>query len=71
MRRVVPRDLLERLEPGDIVVHVDHGVSRYQGLVRRPAGGPGTEERDFLELHFAEAGRMWVPVEQIDTGWRV
>ena len=66
MRRVVPRDLLERLEPGDIVVHVDHGVARYQGLVRRAAGGRDTEERDFLELHFAEAGRMWVPVEQIE-----
>ena len=65
MRRVVPRDLLERLEPGDIVVHVDHGVARYAGLVRRPAGGPGSEERDYLELHFAEAGRIWVPVEQI------
>ena len=66
MRRVVPRDLLERLEPGDIVVHVDHGVARYAGLVRRPAGGRGSEERDFLELHFAEAGRIWVPVEQIE-----
>ncbi len=66
MRRVVPRDLLERLEPGDIVVHVDHGVARYEGLVRRAAGGKGTQERDFLELHFAEKGRMWVPVEQIE-----
>ncbi len=66
MRRVVPRDLLERLAPGDIVVHVDHGVARYAGLVRRPAGGRGSEERDFLELHFAEAGRIWVPVEQIE-----
>jgi transcription-repair coupling factor (superfamily II helicase) len=66
MRRVVPRDLLERLEPGDIVVHVDHGVARYAGLVRRPAAGKGSEERDFLELHFAEKGRMWVPVEQIE-----
>jgi transcription-repair coupling factor (superfamily II helicase) len=66
MRRVVPRDLLERLESGDIVVHVDHGVARYEGLVRRPAGGRDSEERDFLELHFAEAGRIWVPVEQIE-----
>ena len=66
MRRVVPRDLLERLEPGDIVVHVDHGVARYAGLVRRPAAGAGSEERDYLELGFAEAGRIWVPVEQIE-----
>jgi transcription-repair coupling factor (superfamily II helicase) len=66
MRRVVPRDLLERLEAGDIVVHIDHGVARYAGLVRRPAGGRGSEERDFLELRFAEGGRIWVPVEQIE-----
>jgi transcription-repair coupling factor (superfamily II helicase) len=66
MRRVVPRDLLERLEPGDVVVHVDHGVARYEGLVRRPAAGSGSEERDYLELHFAERGRIWVPVEQIE-----
>ncbi|HEY8168705.1 MAG TPA: CarD family transcriptional regulator, partial [Candidatus Limnocylindrales bacterium] len=66
LRRIVPRDLLERLQPGDPVVHVDHGVARYGGLVRRSAGGPGAEERDYVELHFAGADRMWVPVEQID-----
>ncbi len=65
LRRVVPRDLLERLEPGDIVVHIDHGVARYAGLVRR-GSGDGGEERDFLSLQFAGADRIWVPVEQID-----
>jgi transcription-repair coupling factor (superfamily II helicase) len=66
LRRVVPRDLLERLEPGDAVVHIDHGVARYAGLIRRAAGGEGAEERDFLELRFAGSDRIWVPVEQID-----
>ncbi len=66
LRRVVPRDILERLTPGDMVVHVDHGVSRYAGLVRRSAGGDGAEERDFLELHFAGTDKIWVPVEQIE-----
>ena len=66
LRRVVPKDLLERLQPGDLVVHIDHGISRYNGMTRRAAGGDGDEERDFLELHFAEGGRMWVPVEQIE-----
>jgi transcription-repair coupling factor (superfamily II helicase) len=66
LRRVVPRDVLERLTPGELVVHIDHGISRYAGLVRRSAGGEGAEERDFLELAFAEGGRIWVPVEQIE-----
>ncbi|MDQ3938191.1 MAG: transcription-repair coupling factor, partial [Chloroflexota bacterium] len=66
LRRVVPRDLLERLNPGELVVHIDHGIARYAGLVRRSAGGEGAEERDFLELHFADGGRIWVPVEQIE-----
>jgi transcription-repair coupling factor (superfamily II helicase) len=66
LRRVVPRDVVERIQPGELVVHIDHGIARYAGLVRRAAGGEGDEERDFLELHFAEGGRIWVPVEQIE-----
>jgi transcription-repair coupling factor (superfamily II helicase) len=62
LRRVVPRDILERLTPGDLVVHIDHGVARYQQMLRR--GGAG-EERDYLELAFAGADRIFVPVEQI------
>ncbi len=66
LRRAVSRDVLERLQPGELVVHIDHGIARYAGMTRRSAGGEGSEERDFLELHFAEGGRMWVPVEQIE-----
>ena len=66
LRRIVPKDLLERLQPGDLVVHIDHGIARYGGMTRRNAGGDGVEERDFLELQFAEGGRIWVPVEQIE-----
>ena len=66
LRRVVPRDLLERLTPDDLVVHIDHGIARYAGLVRRPAGGPGSEERDYLDLRFAGSDRIFVPVEQIN-----
>jgi transcription-repair coupling factor (superfamily II helicase) len=62
MRRVVPRDILERLTPGDLVVHIDHGIARYEQMLRR--GGAG-EERDYLELSFAGADKIFVPVEQI------
>jgi transcription-repair coupling factor (superfamily II helicase) len=75
LRRVVPRDVLERLTPGDIVVHIDHGIARYDGVMRRAmrAGADGrsdtlattTLERDYLELVFAGADRIYLPVEQI------
>ncbi|HLX33905.1 MAG TPA: transcription-repair coupling factor [Candidatus Limnocylindrales bacterium] len=63
LRRVVPRDILERLSPGDLVVHIDHGVSRYERMLRRSSGTG--DERDFLELSFAGGDRIFVPVEQI------
>ena len=62
LRRVVPRDILERLAPGDLVVHIDHGVARYEQMLRR---GGADEERDYLELSFAGGDRIFVPVEQI------
>jgi transcription-repair coupling factor (superfamily II helicase) len=62
MRRVVPRDILERLTPGDLVVHIDHGIARYEQMLRRGATG---EERDYLELSFAGTDKIFVPVEQI------
>ncbi len=62
LRRVVPRDILERLTPGDLVVHIDHGISRYERMLRRGVAG---EERDYLELTFAGGDKIFVPVEQI------
>ena len=62
MRRVVPRDILERLTPGDLVVHIDHGISRYERMLKRGAEG---EARDYLELSFAGGDAIFVPVEQI------
>src|SRR5207248_5443767 len=48
--------------PGDLVVHIDHGIARYERMLRRGAEG---EERDYLELAFAATDRIFVPVEQI------
>ncbi|NJD28112.1 MAG: transcription-repair coupling factor [Chloroflexi bacterium] len=63
MRRIVPRDILERLTPGDLVVHIDHGIARYERMLRRSSGAG--DERDFLELAFQGQDRIFVPVEQI------
>ena len=59
MRRVVPRDILERLTTGDFVVHIDHGVARFEQMMRRSASTG--DERDFLELSFAGGDRILCP----------
>lgn len=51
------------LKPGDLVVHVDHGLARYRGL-GRPSGG--SLNRDFMVLEFAGGDRLFVPVDRLD-----
>lgn len=48
---------------GDWVVHVDHGVGRFLGLVARTVDGV---ERDYLTIEYAEGDQLYVPVHQAD-----
>ncbi len=62
--RTAPREtFLSDLSPGDYVVHVEHGVGRYRGLVRLSQDGV---EREYLELEYAAGDRLYVPVDQAD-----
>ncbi len=51
------------LKPGDWVVHVDYGIGRYNGLVKRTLEGV---ERDFLWVEYDEGDQLYVPVHQAD-----
>lgn len=62
-RGVAIEAFLSSLKPGDFVVHVDHGVARFAGLVRRTIDGV---EREYLELRYAEGDRLFVPTDQVD-----
>lgn len=55
------RDLSE-LQPGDPVVHEQHGIARYQGLVNLDLGEGETE---FLLLEYAGSDKLYVPVSQL------
>ncbi len=57
------RDLSE-LAVGDPVVHEQHGVGRYRGLVSLDLGVGATE---FLQLEYADADKLYVPVAQLHT----
>ncbi|MEX2031452.1 MAG: CarD family transcriptional regulator, partial [Dehalococcoidia bacterium] len=54
---------LAEVSPGDFVVHADHGIARFGGIVRREVDGEG---RDYLELRYAGDDKLYVPVEQVD-----
>ena len=54
---------LSALSPGDLVVHSDHGIGRYEGLTQiKVAGAP----HDCVALEYARGNRLYVPVENIE-----
>ena len=53
----------QSLSPGDLVVHVDHGVGRYLGLEVITAAGAAHE---CLLLEYAESSKLYLPVENIE-----
>ncbi|MGO4174685.1 transcription-repair coupling factor [Bosea sp. TAF32] len=54
---------LSSLAPGDLVVHVDHGIGRFIGLKSITAVGA---PHDCLEIHYAGDSKLFLPVENIE-----
>jgi transcription-repair coupling factor (superfamily II helicase) len=53
----------QSLSPRDLVVHVDHGVGRYQGMEVITAAGAAHE---CLLLEYADNSKLYLPVENIE-----
>ncbi|MDG2522235.1 transcription-repair coupling factor [Caulobacter segnis] len=51
------------LTQGDLVVHIDHGIGRYEGLKTLEVQ---EAPHDCLELHYAGDSKLYLPVENID-----
>ncbi len=58
-----PESSYADLEPGDWVVHVDHGIGKYAGLVQRTQEGVLQE---FLCIEYAEQDQLYVPIHHAD-----
>ncbi len=54
---------LATLSPGDLVVHADHGIGRYEGLTQIPVQ---KAPHDCVALEYAGGDKLYVPVENID-----
>ncbi len=53
----------QSLSPGDLVVHLDHGIGRYKGLETVTAAGA---PHDCILLEYAKGDRLFIPVENIE-----
>ncbi len=51
------------LTPGDLVVHVHHGVGRFAGIQRMPVDGV---EKDYIKIDYAGGDCLYVPATQLD-----
>jgi transcription-repair coupling factor (superfamily II helicase) len=58
-----PEAAFADLKVGDWVVHVDYGIGRYTGLVRRSLEGL---DREFLAIEYDSGDQVFVPIHQAD-----
>ena len=54
---------LATLSPGDLVVHAEHGIGRYEGLTQVPVS---RTPHDCVALNYAGGDKLYVPVENIE-----
>ncbi len=51
------------LQPGDFIVHVDHGIGQFEGLRQIESDG---RRGEFMLLRYADDARLYVPLERMD-----
>src|SRR5207302_756695 len=57
------REFTLEFAPGELVVHVDHGIARFSGMRLIDSEGA---HREYLELEYADGDKLFVPVENLD-----
>ena len=62
-RPVAPEVFFADVQPGSYVVHVEHGIGLFQGLVKMAFSGG---DREYLLVEYAAGDKLYVPVYQAD-----
>ena len=60
---ITPASFLSEVNPGDYVVHQEHGIGRFDGLVRLHLTGV---EREYLLIQYAGTDKLYIPTDQLD-----
>ena len=60
---ITPASFLAEVNPGDYVVHQEHGIGRFEGLVKLNMTGV---EREYLLIHYSGTDKLYIPTDQLD-----
>jgi transcription-repair coupling factor (superfamily II helicase) len=60
---ITPASFLAEVNPGDYIVHQEHGIGRFEGLVRLSTTGV---EREYLLIRYAGTDKLYIPTDQLD-----
>ncbi|HBY56772.1 MAG TPA: transcription-repair coupling factor [Candidatus Atribacteria bacterium] len=58
-----PLSTMHDIVPGDYVVHIDHGIGIYKGIINLSVKGV---KKDYLLIEYAEGDKLYVPVDQFN-----
>ena len=61
--KVAPELFFADMKSGEFVVHIEHGIGMFDGLVRMELAGI---EREYLQVSYARGDKLYVPVHQAD-----
>jgi transcription-repair coupling factor (superfamily II helicase) len=64
-RSMAPEAFFADVTPGDYVVHMEHGIGRFVGLVKLSTAEEAGQ-REYLQVDYAQGDRLFVPVHQAD-----
>lgn len=54
-------DLLLQIKPWDYVVHIDHGIWVFDGIVQKELG---KSKKEYLEIHYKNNDKLFVPITE-------
>ncbi|MDQ2714379.1 MAG: transcription-repair coupling factor, partial [Chloroflexota bacterium] len=60
---MTPSSFLAEVNPGDYVVHQEHGIGRFEGLAKLHMTGV---EREYLLIRYSGTDKLYIPTDQLD-----
>ena len=56
------------MSSGDLVVHIDHGIGKFNGLRNKDVNG---FSQDFIEILYHNNDKLLIPIENLELNYKV